>query len=164
MKPLYVIGFMGAGKTTIGQALAAHWDMPVIDTDDAVEEAEGRSIPDIFSQDGEEAFRRMETAQLKRVTANNTIITTGGGIVLKQENREWMAQHGTVLYLHCEPEEVYRRLEDDSSRPLLNGDKKQQIASRLEERLPLYKEAHITIDTTNRTVPEIVEAITAKIV
>lgn len=87
------------------------------------------------------------------------IITTGGGIVIQEENRQFMREHGIVIYLHCELNELFRRLADDETRPLLMGNKQKQMKQLFEQRLPFYQEAHMTIDTTNRTIDDIVENI-----
>ncbi|MBN8208247.1 shikimate kinase [Bacillus sp. NTK071] len=160
MKAIYLTGFMGSGKTTIAEKLSFELAVPAIDTDDHVEEVTGKAIQDIFSSEGEEAFRKYESQSLETLPNKNVIISTGGGIILKEQNREYMRKHGTVIYLHCEPEEILKRLEGDSSRPLLAGDNKQvKVQSIFSERLPLYREAHFEIDTTNRSVSEIANEI-----
>ncbi|TKD70091.1 shikimate kinase [Pseudalkalibacillus hwajinpoensis] len=160
MKAIYLTGFMGSGKTTVAEKLSFELAVPAIDTDHQVEEVTGKAIPDIFSSEGEEAFRKYETESLKTIPNKNVVISTGGGIILKKQNREFMRKHGTVIYLHCEPEEILKRLEGDSSRPLLSGENRQaKIQSIFSERLPLYREAHFEIDTTNRSVSEIANEI-----
>lgn len=158
MKRVYLTGFMGAGKTTVGRALAEQLCVPMIDTDSYIEEKIGKSIKQIFAEEGEAAFRRYEREFLRTLPPDKLIVTTGGGMVIQPENREWMKQTGTVIYLHCEFAEIMRRLADDDTRPLLSN----QLADlqRLwEQRLPYYSEANIVIDTTGKRVEEIVREI-----
>lgn len=157
-KRVYLTGFMGAGKTTVGRALAEQLCVPMIDTDSYIEEKVGKPIKQIFAEEGEEAFRRYEREFLRTLPPDKLIVTTGGGMVIQPENREWMKQTGTVIYLHCEFAEIMRRLADDDTRPLFSN--KQAEFQRLwEQRLPYYSEAHIVIDTTGKRVEEIVQEI-----
>ncbi|MGJ7034945.1 shikimate kinase [Anoxybacillus eryuanensis] len=159
MKAIYLTGFMGAGKTTIGKRLGEVLQLPVIDTDAYIEQQVGKTIAAIFAEEGEEAFRAYEREVLKKLPTEHIVITTGGGIVIQEENRQFMRKHGIVIYLHCELHELFRRLMGDTTRPLLMENKKSQMKQLFEQRLPWYHEAHITIDTTNRTVNDIVETI-----
>ncbi|MBB5354462.1 shikimate kinase [Anoxybacillus mongoliensis] len=159
MKAIYLTGFMGAGKTTIGKRLGEVLQLPVIDTDAYIEQQVGKTIATIFAEEGEEAFRAYEREVLKKLPTEHIVITTGGGIVIQEENRQFMRKHGIVIYLHCELHELFRRLMGDTTRPLLMENKKSQMKQLFEQRLPWYHEAHITIDTTNRTVNDIVETI-----
>ncbi|MBA2878990.1 shikimate kinase [Anoxybacillus kamchatkensis] len=159
MRAIYLTGFMGAGKTTIGQRLGEVLQLPVIDTDAYIEQQVGKTITEIFEEEGEEAFRTYERETLKKLPTEHVIITTGGGIVIQEENRQFMREHGIVIYLHCELHELFRRLADDTTRPLLMENKQKQIKQLFEQRIPWYREAHMTIDTTNRTIDDIVENI-----
>ncbi|MCL6617982.1 MAG: shikimate kinase [Anoxybacillus ayderensis] len=159
MRAIYLTGFMGAGKTTIGQRLGEVLQLPVIDTDAYIEQQVGKTITEIFEEEGEEAFRTYERETLKKLPTEHVIITTGGGIVIQEENRQFMRERGIVIYLHCELHELFRRLADDTTRPLLMENKQKQIKQLFEQRLPWYREAHMTIDTTNRTIDDIVENI-----
>ncbi|MCX8001519.1 MAG: shikimate kinase [Anoxybacillus mongoliensis] len=159
MRAIYLTGFMGAGKTTIGKRLGEVLQLPVIDTDAYIEQQVGKTIAAIFAEEGEEAFRAYEREVLKKLPTEHIVITTGGGIVIQEENRQFMRKHGIVIYLHCELHELFRRLMGDTTRPLLMENKKSQMKQLFEQRLPWYHEAHITIDTTNRTVNDIVETI-----
>jgi shikimate kinase len=161
VKAIYLTGFMGAGKTTIGKKLGNVLQLPVIDTDEYIERQAGKSIADIFAEEGEETFRMYERQVLKMLPTENVIITTGGGMVIQAENREWMKTNGTVVYLHCDVDELVRRLEHDSSRPLLSENKRMQIERLFRERLPFYKEATVTIDTTGKSIDETVAEIVA---
>lgn len=157
MKALYVTGFMGSGKTTIGRALSERWNVPVIDTDEQVEMRTGKRVREIFEQEGETAFRRYETDILKSLPAENIIITTGGGVVGKEENRRWMQEHGTVLYLYCEPQHIVQRLRGDTTRPLFQETESFFVLFR--SRQSLYEEAHYTVDTTNKAIEDIINEI-----
>lgn len=158
MKRLYFTGFMGAGKTTVGRALAEQLGVTMIDTDRYIEEKVGKSIKQIFAEEGEAVFRRYEREFLRTLPSDKRIVTTGGGMVIQPENREWMKQTGTVIYLHCEFEEIMRRLAEDDTRPLLSS-QRENFRRLWEERLPYYSEADIVIDTTGRRVDDIVQEI-----
>ncbi|WP_374721559.1 shikimate kinase [Peribacillus tepidiphilus] len=159
MRAIYLTGFMGSGKTTIGKLLSKASGLPVFDTDVLVEEKEGKSIKDIFLQEGEAYFRERESEILRALSGENMIVTTGGGIILAKENREWIRKNGYWVYLHCDPEEIEHRLVNDTSRPLLAGEKSANLRSIFEKRLPLYREAPIQVDTTNKSTQEVVEEI-----
>lgn len=159
MKSIYLTGFMGSGKTTVGKLIADKWGIPVIDTDQFIEKQRNKSIREIFEVEGESQFRKYEEQYLKLLPTENSIITTGGGIILNKENRKWMKDHGIVIYLHCEPMEILKRLEQDTTRPLLDGDKQTNIKSIFIERIELYKDAHHIIDTTNKIPNNIVTEI-----
>lgn len=160
MKAIYLTGFMGSGKTTVAEALSNALGLRAVDTDEHVTKMRGKSIPTIFEEEGEEAFRAYEAASLEDLPTEDIIISTGGGIVLSEKNRFFMKQNGTMIYLHCEPEEILKRLEGDTSRPLLAGDNKQQkVKAIFAERLPFYHEAEFEIETTHRSMEEIVTEI-----
>lgn len=156
MKSIFLTGFMGSGKTTIGKLLAEKLLLPVIDTDHVIEEKLNKTIRELFETEGENKFREYEHQFLKMMPTENTIVTTGGGIILRKENRDWMRKHGMIVYLHCEPEEILNRLTGDQSRPLLDGDKKKNVLSIFAERTPFYHDADFKVDTTNKTPEEIV--------
>lgn len=120
-KNIILIGFMGCGKTTLGLRLSYKLHTPVEDTDKLIEQNEGRSISQIFEEDGETYFRESETALLKEIQKRNygRILSVGGGTPVKPENRELLKACGTVIYLRIQPETVYERLKNDTKRPLL---------------------------------------------
>ncbi|ANB61163.1 shikimate kinase [Anoxybacteroides amylolyticum] len=158
MKRVYLTGFMGAGKTTVGRALAEQLCVPMIDTDSYIEEKIGKPIKQIFVEEGEAAFRRYEREFLRTLPPDKRIVTTGGGMVIQPENREWMKQTGMVIYLHCDFAEIMRRIADDDTRPLLSN-QLEDLQRLWEQRLPYYSEAHIVIDTTGKRVEEVVQEI-----
>lgn len=152
MGNVILIGFMGCGKTTVGLRLSYRLRRTVIDTDKEIEREEQRTISDIFARDGEAYFRDRETACLRKLTgsANNQIISVGGGLPLWEENRELLHELGQVFYLRASGETIYERVKEDTTRPLLQGgDPLTKIRTLLEERDPYYSAAAdvvITVD------------------
>lgn len=162
MKSIYLTGFMGAGKTTIGKALGEYLKMPVFDTDEEIEKKEVLTISEIFERQGEAYFRACETRILGELPVEDTIITTGGGIVCKNENRKLLKEQGIVIFLFASEEEIAKRLERDETRPLLRGDKLERIGTLYKERLPIYKQAADNIiNTTGKGISEVVKEIVA---
>lgn len=138
-KNIILVGFMGTGKTVTGRALAERTGMELVDMDSLIEKQQGKTIPDIFAQDGEAAFRAMERRMVQELSKRSgLVISTGGGIVLNPENITDFEKTGLVVCLTASPETIFQRLENDTSRPLLSGDKKGQISALLEKRKPLY--------------------------
>ena len=144
-----MIGMMGAGKTTVGRLVAQQLGYGFIDTDDVIAKAAGRSINELFAQEGEAAFRQLESEVLSQVCAHVKLtVATGGGIILRRENWGYL-RHGLVVWLDVPVEILYDRLTEDITRPLLQDvDLKGKLRSLLEERQPLYSQAdlHITVD------------------
>lgn len=138
-KNIALIGFMGTGKTVTGKILAEKTGMELMDMDSMIEERQQRSIADIFATDGQDAFRAMERELVQELAQKeNLIISTGGGIVLNSDNISDLASSGLVVCLTASPNVIFDRLENDSTRPLLSGDKKDQIGTILESRKALY--------------------------
>ena len=160
----FLIGFMGVGKTTIGTALAKHWDCPVFDTDQLIEKEQNRSINQIFSEKGEAYFRDVEVDMLKVVSKKSGVITTGGGIILREENRLLLKNSGRSIFLTCEPHVILERLKGDDTRPVIKEKNAADIVALFKKRLPLYKQsANIIIDTTFLSVEEVVHEINKRI-
>ena len=160
MNNYVLIGFMGCGKTTIGKVLSGKTSWANPDTDALLVEEAGRPVTEIFAKEGEQGFRDRETNLLKRLVADgleNRIYSTGGGIVLREENRELLQQLGTVVYLEISPEEVLRRLGDDTTRPLLQGENRmEKVRELLDYRRGIYEScADWTIPVDGRTPEEI---------
>jgi len=160
LENIILIGFMGSGKSSLGRELHQNLGYQLIDTDHVIEKQTGKSIPDIFSQDGEAAFRTFETEQLKQLIAKKTsnhIISTGGGIVCTPENRTILRQLGFVVWLKCSVEDIYERTSQNKNRPLLQcDDPMQAIKTLLQERSPYYEEtAHLEINTTGLSLDEV---------
>ena len=138
-----LIGFMGSGKTTVGLRLSYALKRAIEDTDKLIEKKEGRSINEIFADDGEQYFRNCETELLKELGTGckNKIISVGGGTPVKPENRALLKRLGTVIYLRIRPETVFERLRYDETRPLLAcPNPLEKICALLEERSAAYEE------------------------
>lgn len=162
MKGIILIGFMGAGKTTVGRLLSQETGMDHIDFDDKIVEEIGMTIQEYFDLHGEAAFRERETAVLKRYLDHNQVVSTGGGIVMRPENRELLKQMAPVVYLKTKPESFISRLKQDHTtvRPLVVSKSAAEIQEVFEPRIPLYEEsASIIIETDNRTPEVIVKEI-----
>lgn len=159
---IVLIGFMGSGKTTVGQALSEKCGREFLDTDALIEAEEGRKISEIFAKEGEGHFRKLEYAALKSLLeVKDKIISTGGGIVTYPDNRGLLKKAGKVVYLRVKPETVVKRLEGDESRPLLMGDDKlSKVENLLSSRKAMYEEAaDIIIDVDYLLVEETVGLI-----
>ena len=140
---IILVGPMGAGKSTIGKLLAAKLNLAFIDTDTVIEDRSGADIPWIFDVEGEEGFRARETAVISDLKADSgLVIATGGGIVLRDENRKLLKQLGTVLYITADIDQLFERTSKDKKRPLLQvEDPKSRIRELLEQREGLYESA-----------------------
>ncbi len=166
MENIYLIGLPGSGKTTVGKCLARFLYLDFIDTDHLIEERTGVSISHIFEIEGESGFRRRETRLLEEVSdRTQTVISTGGGIILSDTNRQIMRQHGQVIYLRASLEILWFRLRNCQNRPLLQSAlPRSRIAELMKEREPLYVAqadliVEVTSDTANRTAREIAQLI-----
>lgn len=159
MENVILIGFMGSGKTTVGLKLSYRLRRTVIDTDKEIEREEKRSISDIFASDGEQYFRNRETAILHKLlqSANNQIISVGGGLPLREENRKMLHELGQVFYLCASAETIYGRLKNDTTRPLLQGsDPQTKIGTLLQERDAFYRDAaDVVIEVDNKDFEQI---------
>lgn len=161
---IVLIGFMGSGKTTVGRELHQRLGYPFTDTDRAIEERMGKKITEIFKEEGESAFRDFETLQLvelSKSTETRHIISTGGGIVVRPENRALLRKLGYVVWLHAPEDVIFERTSRNQDRPLLNHlDARDRIRHLLAEREPWYREtAHLKIDTAGLDSNEIATGI-----
>ncbi|NLG05238.1 MAG: shikimate dehydrogenase [Clostridia bacterium] len=158
-----LIGFMGAGKTTVGKRLAELLHSRFADTDELIEEQEGLKISEIFEQYGEAYFRDLETNLLKKINREYTgvVLSVGGGMPIAERNHMYLKNIGKVIYLKTDAESVRQRLQHDHNRPLLQGhDVKRRITDLMELRNPIYEKlADLMIDTNDRNVEEIVTDI-----
>ena len=139
---VFLIGPMGAGKTTVGKILADELGLDFLDTDKEIEERTGADIGWIFDVEGEEGFRKREAAMLDELTERNgVLIATGGGIVLREDNRKRLVSRGTVVYLDAPLDQQVERTSRDRNRPLLqDGEPRDILEGMAEERDPLYRE------------------------
>ena len=151
---------MGAGKTTVGMELAKKLNYKLIDTDHSIENDQSRKIKDIFSEDGELFFRNLETLKLKElINVENAIISTGGGIILKDENRSILNNLFTI-YLKADFENIFNRIKQDTSRPLLLTDDPYNTEKDIfKSRQSVYESFKIHVRTDNKTPHQVVEEI-----
>ena len=159
---IILIGPMGSGKTSTGKMLAKEMGYVFLDTDEEVTKRTGVSIAYIFDVEGEEGFRKRECLALKEcLNDNNTILSTGGGIVLSKENRDLLQDRGTVVYLQTSIRFQVKRTASTNNRPLLkNKDPKETLEKLMLTRAPLYEEiADITIMTDNKSLQEMSKEI-----
>lgn len=156
---IFFIGFMGAGKTTIGRQLAEKLNINFVDLDEQIEKSAGCIINQIFAQHGEDYFRDLETKELAGFKNHvPTVVATGGGVVGREKNWELMRSHGKVFYLHADWDTISERLVDISKRPLANNGI-DELYKLWVSRLPLYREADVVVDTNNLSVDQIVAKI-----
>ncbi len=162
-KHIVLIGFMGAGKSTVGRCLSRMLSRQLLDTDAMIEARAGMSVSEIFETRGEEAFRGIETEVLSGLAKRRVpvIVSTGGGMPMREENRRKLQKLGLVVYLRVRPETVCRRLADDTARPLLaGGDRRQRVDELLRLRDPVYMSAaRLIVDTDEKTPDAVAEEI-----
>lgn len=153
----------GSGKSSAGRQIARRFALPFVDSDHEIETEIGVPIKNFFAQHGEEVFRDRETAMLQRIVerGQTCVLSTGGGSVLRQQNRELLRAHGTVVYLRALPEEIYRRLRHDTKRPLLQtANPKAKLQELFQVRDPLYREtAHYVIEAGRSSVQALVHHV-----
>ena len=156
---IYLIGMMGSGKSTVGKTLSEKMHKPFIDLDSEIEKGTGKNISEIFDIDGEEQFRKMETKQLKQYS--ESIVACGGGIVLKDENREFINENGFTILLTASMEELSHRLSDSGNRPLLADDNTEEALTKLwmERQIDYLETANFTIETDGKNPEELTEEI-----
>jgi len=158
-----LIGFMASGKTAVGRLLAQRTGKNFIELDSLIAERAGKSIEEIFTQDGESYFRELEIALVKEIADNNNqVIACGGGVVLNKINIDRLKKQATIVLLEAKPEILLKRaLNDQTVRPLLKGyDKMSRIKELLDFRQPFYKRAaDITIDTSHMDIRQIADKI-----
>jgi shikimate kinase len=159
---LVLIGMMGAGKSTVGRRLADRLNRPFHDSDAVIEADGGRTVAQIFADDGEAAFRRVETDVLRTLLDESTpaVIAAAGGTVLDAENRERMRARGTVVWLRAEPAALVTRVRSGTHRPLLDDDPTGTLTRLAAERADLYREtAHEVVDVDALSPREVVDRV-----
>ncbi len=163
MRALWLIGMMGAGKTTVGELIAGRMGMALIDTDSLVESTSGQSISSLWEAGGEDDFRVRESDQIERIAAGeeDCVVATGGGVVLRRDNVATMRRTGTVIWLQAEPGELASRVDGSEVRPLLrNGANEDRLARLLSERAAIYAHAaHHHVDTTSKTPDQVAREV-----
>ncbi len=163
MKNIYLVGFMGSGKSTVGKILAEKLNMNFVDIDKLIEEKEGMKIKDIFEQKGESYFRELERKQIKAVVKQEgLVVSTGGGLGANLDNMNFMKKNGDVVWLDVSLNIVLNRLKNDQDRPLLKQPT-EKIKQLFEERKNVYRLANIRINADKKTPSQIVEEILTKI-
>lgn len=157
-----LIGLPGSGKTTVGKQLARRLGVPFVDTDQVIEQRIGCSIPEFFAREGEDCFRDLEQQVIDQLTVQKIgVLSTGGGAVLRSANRQHLHGRGRVVYLKSSPAELFRRLKNDKTRPLLQvADPLAKLKALYAERDPLYREtAHFVLETGKPSVAALVNMI-----
>jgi len=163
---LFLVGPMGSGKTTIGRQLARRLKKTFFDSDHEIEDHTGASISLIFDIEGEDGFRSREKVMIDELTQQkNIVLSTGGGVILSEENRQHLKNRGIVIYLHAPLKKLFFRTSRDKNRPLLQtDDPREKLQQIVEERDPLYREiADLIVETENRTVHQVVSFIIRQI-
>ena len=160
---IVLIGFMGCGKSSVGRKLAGALGYEFSDTDAMIEEAYGKTISKMFEEDGEEYFRTAETELLRELSkeAEGLILATGGGMPMREENAALLREIGTVVFLEASIETILERLQNDTGRPLADGeDREARLRPLYEKRLPVYREAaDYILDTEGKSFYGIIEEI-----
>ncbi len=166
MKNIFLIGFMGVGKSTVAEALGERLKSRVVEMDSLIADGRGMSIPDIFEKYGEFYFRNLESNCLIELSLNDDqVVSCGGGLVIRPENVRLMKERGRIVLLSAEPSTIYERVKDDDSRPLLNSDMSiEHITELMEQRSDRYRNAaDITLTTDGKSVDEICDELISKI-
>ena len=162
---IILIGFMGAGKTTIGRRLSKMLDLSFIDTDNEIEDEQGCSVDEIFKYGGEECFRDIESRMLQNLKkVKDSVIATGGGIVLREKNRKILLSLGKIVYLKVSQNVLLQRLENDRNRPLLRNKNPEIVLKNMfEERSLLYEQAECIINVEKKPPKETANLIIQKL-
>ena len=159
---IFLIGFMGAGKSTVARAMKKHYGMRLIEMDEQIEYQEKMSVPKIFEVHGEPYFRKLETDLLEGLSSQeNTVVSCGGGVPMRACNVEAMRKSGKVIYLRTSPQQIYERVKTSHNRPLLEGTMNVEYISKLlSQRLPKYLEAaDAVVSTDGKRVEDICKEI-----
>ncbi len=160
-RPIVLIGLMGAGKSTVGRKLAKVIGLPFVDSDQAIEEAAGCSISDIFAIHGESAFRDLEKRVIARLlTGELLVLATGGGAWMQKDVRDIIAGNAVTVWLKADIDVLLERVSKRNHRPILeNGDKRAILTALMDERYPVYAQADVTIDSNRGSQEAVVKRI-----
>lgn len=164
---IVLIGFMGSGKTSVGEHLSKLLEMEYVDTDNLILEKSGKTINEIFEVHGEDYFRKLEMSTIKDLEGyKNTIISCGGGVVLNSENIRILKQNATIVWLKARPQEIYNRISHDKTRPLLKDNfTLAHLEKTLNSRLVLYEDSKdIEIETDGKSIDEVCNEIIGKLI
>lgn len=161
---IFLVGFMGCGKSTKAKQLAGLLECPVIDIDAVIVEQKGMSIADYFAAHGEAAFRQLENETLKSFDYPDTcVVATGGGLPCYFDNMDWMNEHGITIYLEMTPPQLVSRLQNREKRPLLKGMNDEQLLTfingKLEERNPFYRKAKLSVNAFDLDPKDLLEQL-----
>jgi shikimate kinase len=157
-----LVGFMGAGKSVCGRLLARRLDRCFVETDDMIVARDGRSIPEIFRQDGEETFRRLEGEAVAALALKSgDVIATGGGLPCREGRMEALRELGTVVWLRGELPELLARARQAGARPMLNDRTPAEIEALYRAREPYYARAHLSVDTAGLGIDQVVARLLA---
>jgi len=158
---LYLVGFMGSGKTAVAKEIAESTDLKYIEMDELIEKKEARSINDIFKDSGEDYFRKVEKEALKEISlADNQVVSCGGGVVIDEANVNLMKDSGVLICLQARPDVIYKRVKNNKDRPLLNVENPQvKIEELLRIRRPYYQKANYIIETDNLSVQQVAQEV-----
>ena len=161
MKNIVLVGMMGAGKTTVGELLATKLNRELKDIDCVIEQEQKKSIIEIFTDDGEEAFRKLESETIEKFSnMSDFIISTGGGALEKANNLSNLQKNGIIIYLKADIEELFKRVKNETQRPLLKEQDPLEVIKKLiKKRKKFYLMADITIITDNKSPEKITEEI-----
>jgi len=170
---IYLNGFMASGKSSVGPRVAARLGLTFIDLDRLIRAHDGRSIPDIFAEGGEDEFRALERAALRRTAdPDDLVVALGGGALVADENRSFAKEHGRIVYLKVDPDTILERvgdeadrrplLQDETGTPLSRDRMRERVERMLDDRAEAYRDAHATIDA-RPPLDAVVDAVTATV-
>jgi len=161
MKNIILTGFMGTGKSSVGRRLAHELHVRFADTDDLIEKRAGMGINEIFAQFGEGHFRQLESAVIEELSSSaGMVISTGGGAIVNQSNLEMLKRKGIIICLTASVDAILSRIGNGDERPLLaKGDSREVVSGLLKLREPFYKKADFIIDTTEKSVGQVVKEV-----
>ena len=150
---IFLCGFMGCGKTTVGEILAKQLGLPLIDTDAYIVEQEGRSIPEIFAQEGEPYFRKVEAQAIRTLCTKNAVIACGGGAMLNPDSAAYARENGAVVLLNESFDTCYARIQGDTNRPIVQRSTKEELHQLFDQRAGIYR-AHASHVVDGGVSPE----------